>query len=233
MALKDYFKTPIVARERTLITAGEYRAMCTESIVKQTQKGNDRLNLTFEIISRESAGSEDPETFTGRRIYTGFNLTGVTNPQAERITRDQLAALWAAAGLEGELEHEDQILNLPLLVTVVVKPADDKGYPERNEITNYHKIAGLTGTPAATAPTRAAAPVANTEEEETDAEAPTAPTPLPCPAPPPTGFKWDGFGYVADVATEPKKRGRPKAPEMSPPPAASPAKEPPAWLPKA
>lgn len=142
---------------REIIPPGEYKAYIVGSEMKQTRAGTgEYLALDFAIIEGE---------YEHRHLWANLNLIN-PNAQAVEIAERDLSAICRAVG-RMQVSDSEELHNLPLLITVKVKPAGpDKGGVMReaqNEISGYKPADGAApktiARPAQTT-TRQAAPAA-------------------------------------------------------------------------
>lgn len=157
----------------TPIPVGDYKAVITESEVKQTKAGDGQyLNLKVEIIEGE---------YQGRIIFVILNLWN-PNPKAVEIANRELATIVAAVGRPGA-QNSEELHNIPMTVKVAIQPGVGD-YGPSNRIKNYLPFA---------------APSADKPVEVKFNQAPTTPAGQP-PINPATGLpykpweNWPGKG---------------------------------------
>lgn len=188
------------------IPSGWYNAKVVETAQEPTRAGDGHfLKVTTEII-------DGP--FAGRKLFDQLNLWN-SNPTAVEIAYKTLGAIQHATGVLN-MQHTDQLLNIPLKVKVKLKPARQetnpdgtpgKSYDASNDVKGYdhinsaHDVVSAPAGGVAGAPTGAAPPWA----------APGAPAPAAAPQPAPGAPQW-----------------QPPAPAAAPAPAQAPAWQPPA-----
>ncbi|MBW7905297.1 MAG: DUF669 domain-containing protein [Phycisphaerae bacterium] len=110
------------------IPAGKYLAAITESEMKATKSaGGQYLQLTLQILEGE---------YKGRLLWARLNLD---NPNATtvKIARAELSAICRAVGVMSPKDSAE-LHNLPLVISVGVKPRKDNGEPS-NVIKGYAK----------------------------------------------------------------------------------------------
>ncbi|MFO0839622.1 MAG: DUF669 domain-containing protein [Phycisphaerae bacterium] len=118
------------------IPAGKYLAAITESEMKATKSASGQyLQLTFQIIEGE---------YKGRLIWARLNLD---NPNATtvKIARAELSAICRAVGVMSPKDSAE-LHNLPLVISVGVKPRKDNGDPS-NVIKGYAKKESAAARP--------------------------------------------------------------------------------------
>lgn len=128
----------------TVIPRGEYKVVISGAEIKTSQAGHERLNLRYSIVGGP---------YANRTFFEGFN-NNHPNPETRGIALRQLAAIFQAIGLSGNITHESQILNgsggqvsVPFLAFVDVKDSEDFG------MQNVLKKPKKTERTAAIAPT--------------------------------------------------------------------------------
>lgn len=121
----------------TPIPVGDYKAVITESEVKQTKAGDGQyLNMKVEIIEGE---------YQGRIIFVILNLWN-PNPKAVEIANRELATIVAAVGKPGA-QNSEELHNIPMTIKVGIQPGQGE-YGPSNRIKNYLPYAA----PSAAAP---------------------------------------------------------------------------------
>ena len=112
--------------DRTPIPAGDYIMAIVKTEFKQTKaKTGHFLSTHFKVQDGE---------YKGRMVFTNLNLDN-PNPVAVEIANKELNSICQACGLEG-VEDSDELLNIPMKVTVKVSPGDSQ-WPPSNETTGY------------------------------------------------------------------------------------------------
>lgn len=123
------------------IPAGKYLAVIVDSEMKSTKNGDGQyLQFAFQIIEGE---------YKGRLLWSRLNLDN-KNATTVRIARAELSAICRAVGV---LAPKDscELHNVPLILTVGVKPRKDTAEPT-NVIKGYaKKDAGAPRAPAVAA----------------------------------------------------------------------------------
>jgi hypothetical protein len=131
----------------TPIPVGDYKAVITESEVKQTKAGDGQyLNLRVEIIEGE---------YSGRIVFVILNLWN-PNPKAVEIANRELATIVAAVGKPGA-QNSEELHNIPMTIKVGLeqgKPwVDTSGVQHdgepKNKIKNYLPYAAPVTTQGA------------------------------------------------------------------------------------
>ena len=121
----------------TAIPPADYNVQIVKSELKDTQSGDGkRLNFQFKVLDGK---------FKGRIIFTGLNLVN-PNPTAVEISRKELTSICKACG-KTEVEDSSELHNIPLTVSVKIKPAQGN-YSEQNQITKYMPYSGVDGASA-------------------------------------------------------------------------------------
>lgn len=121
------------------IPAGKYLAAITESEEKPTKSGSGSyVQLTFQILEGE---------YKGRLVWARLNLDN-PNATAVKIARAELSAICRAVGVMSPKDSAE-LHNLPLVISVGVKPRKDNGEPS-NVIRGYEKRGAAAKPPAAT-----------------------------------------------------------------------------------
>lgn len=128
------------------IPAGDYEAMVTDSVMKQTKDGQGNyLELTLEV----QAGQ-----YQGRKLWDRLNLKN-NNPKAVEIAQKQLAQLCHATGIM-QVQDSQQFHNRPIVIKVATKNDPDRGMS--NEIKGYKARAASNASAFAAPRVNAAAP---------------------------------------------------------------------------
>ena len=131
MAYYSFDSTQVApAEEFTVLPAGTYHAIITESDVKPTKAGTgQRMNLTFRITDGPCAN---------RVVFAGLNVAN-ENPKAEEIGQRELSSLCHAVGVL-KLQDTSQLHNIPVAIRVSIKKDESGQYPDRNEIKAFMAI---------------------------------------------------------------------------------------------
>lgn len=120
------------------LPAGKYLAAITESEEKPTKSGSGSyVQLTFQILEGE---------YKGRLVWARLNLDN-PNATAVKIARAELSAICRAVGVMSPKDSAE-LHNLPLVISVGVKPRKDNGEPS-NVIRSYEKRGAAAKPPAA------------------------------------------------------------------------------------
>ena len=118
----------------SVIPVGNYNVQIVKSELKPTKSGDGkRLNFQFKVLDGK---------FKGRIIFTGLNVVN-PNPQAVEISMKELTSICKACG-KAEIEDSAELHNVPLTVSVKIKPAEGN-YSEQNQITKYMPYSGVDG----------------------------------------------------------------------------------------
>lgn len=108
------------------VDPGKYVVQITKSELKPTsKKDGERLNFTFKILEGK---------FKGRFIFSGLNVKN-PNKQAEEISMKELTSICKACGVV-DLKDTNQLHAIPIVVDVVIKPAEGE-YQAQNRIKSY------------------------------------------------------------------------------------------------
>jgi ribosomal protein S28E/S33 len=149
------------AQPRDNLPPGNYTAQVIESVMKETAKGGQMLQLTLEIIDGPSKG---------RRVWDNLNIKN-PNPTAQEIALRTLSAICLAIGKQ-HISDSEEIHFLPMTITVAVEVDNrDKELPpdeqrRRNVVKGY-------------AAPRGDAPVAKAPSSFSSRQAPPPSTPRP------------------------------------------------------
>jgi hypothetical protein len=149
------------AQPRDNLPPGNYTAQVIESVMKETAKGGQMLQLTLEIIDGPSKG---------RRVWDNLNIKN-SNPTAQEIALRTLSAICLAIGKQ-HISDSEEIHFLPMTITVAVEVDNrDKDLPpdeqrRRNVVKGY-------------AAARGDAPVAKAPSSFSSRQAPPPSTPRP------------------------------------------------------
>jgi ribosomal protein S28E/S33 len=133
------------AQPRDNLPPGNYTAQVIESMMKETAKGGQMLQLTLEIIDGPSKG---------RRVWDNLNIKN-PNPTAQEIALRTLSAICLAIGKQ-HISDSEEIHFLPMTITVAVEVDNrDKELPpdeqrRRNVVKGYAAARG--DAPVAKAP---------------------------------------------------------------------------------
>ena len=125
-----------------IIPAGKYLAMIVDSTMKETKAGNGQY-LALDLVILEGA-------HTNAHLFERLNLVN-PNEKAVEISQRTLSAICRATG-KMSVSDSEQLHDIPMIVTVKVKPAgpDKQGIERRaqNEIGGYEAAGGQSSPPA-------------------------------------------------------------------------------------
>lgn len=130
------------------IPAGWYKAIITESEMKDTRNGQGQyLQLTLQVLDGQ---------YSGRHLWERLNLVNPSTAAVE-IAQKTLSAICHAVGVLTPRDSAE-LHNRPLQVKVKVKPAEGE-FEARNEISGYKAVDGkpVQAVPSSPAPARHAA----------------------------------------------------------------------------
>lgn len=166
--------------DRTPVPAGDYVAAIVKTEFKQTkQKNGHYLSIQFKILEGE---------YKGRSLFTNLNLDN-PNPVAVEIANKELNSICQACNLQG-VEDSDQLLNIPILVSVKVTEPTPQ-YPAQNETTGYAPAEGagaVQGAPTNSVPDDV---IGNQTVAPTQAPAQTAAPQAATPSQAPAKLPWE------------------------------------------
>ncbi len=118
------------------LPAGKYLAAIVASQMKPTKNGAGQyLELEYQVLEGEHKG---------RKAWSRHNLHH-TNQQTVQIARGELSAICRAIAVMTPKDSAE-LHNLPLTITVKVKPRDDNGEPT-NEVMAWARKDAVTGVP--------------------------------------------------------------------------------------
>ena len=124
------------SQDRTLIPAGDYKAMIIESEMKTTNRGDGQyLKLTFQIVEGDQQN---------RMAWANLNLSHA-NPKAEEIAHRELSAICRAIGIMAP-DDSSELHDKPLTIKIGVKPASGQ-YEASNAIKGYAPAGGAVSKP--------------------------------------------------------------------------------------
>lgn len=137
MSFLNFDANAVEPNRFSLLPAGKYKAMITQSEVVDTKAGNgQRLKLTWRIIEGE---------FANKIVFDNINV-GHVNQEVQAIGQSILSSLCHAAGVL-RLKDSEELHGIPVYITVVVNPPKD-GYPEDNKVKRYESVGNSnTATP--------------------------------------------------------------------------------------
>jgi len=122
---------------REVLPKGDYLAIITSALKKQTKAGNGHyLAVEFQILTEGQ--------YKGRKLWTNLNLDN-PNQTAVNIARAELSSICRATGVMTLADEWDlsPMQTRPLTLTVGVNEQGFNGEPE-NTIRNYD-VAGQAG----------------------------------------------------------------------------------------
>lgn len=132
----DATKIEVNDNDFSPLAPGKYNVIISDASVKKTKAGTGQyLSLQFTVTS---------EPGRDRRVWTNLNLVN-PNPVAVEIAQKDLANICTAAGVQGLLTNEQQLLGKALTIKVAVDG-------DRNNVKGYSAIGATTPT-APSAPT--------------------------------------------------------------------------------
>jgi len=124
--------TPREVKSFEPLPRGIYPAMITESVIKQTKRGDgEYIALTFEIVDGK---------YSGRRLWQNLNVSN-PNKTAEDISKAELASICAAIG-KSRINSTEELHDVIMNIDVGLDAKD----PTRNRIFNY-AVASSSPTP--------------------------------------------------------------------------------------
>lgn len=148
-----------------LLPAGWYTAQVTESEIVPLKSGNgDALKLTFEVIQ---------DGYRNRKVWCRLNIRH-TNPEAERISQQQLRELCESAGL-ARFNDTTELHYKPVQIRVKVRKDDTGQYEDQNEVAGF-KPAGAQAAAGGRAMPPARPPAAAPAQGAAPGPAPTPPS---------------------------------------------------------
>ncbi len=116
--------------DRTPLPAGDYKMVIEKSEKKPTKNGNGHfLELVIKVVDGEHAG---------RMVWDRLNIWNA-NQTAAQIAASTLSAICHATGVM-KPNASEQLHNIPMMVSVVVKERDDKKGEFSNEVKAYKRI---------------------------------------------------------------------------------------------
>lgn len=138
-----------------LLPAGWYTAQVIDSEIVPLKSGNgSALKLTFEVLS---------DGYRNRKVWLRLNVKH-SNPEAERISQQQLRELCESVGLT-RFQDTVELHNKPVQIKVKVRKNETGQYEDQNEINGFKSAGGVAAPasmarPAPAANVSAAAPAA-------------------------------------------------------------------------
>ena len=128
-------------RTSSVVPAGEYVAIMTESEKKQTNAGDGAyLNCKFQIVRGE---------FQNRIVFKKFNLwLAAHKEQALQIARGEFSEFCRAVNVPTP-KDSSELHNKPCQIKVKVKKSDD--YGDQNDISGFKPVGNQVPAAAAVA----------------------------------------------------------------------------------
>ena len=115
--------------DRSPIPAGDYPMHIVKTEFKPTKaKTGHYLACQLKVLDGE---------YKGRVVFLNLNLDN-PNPVAVEIANKELNSICQACGQEG-VEDSDELLNIPMMVSVKINPGD-ANWPPSNETTGYKSM---------------------------------------------------------------------------------------------
>lgn len=124
-----------------LIPEGKYPAMIADVEPKISSKGDQYLNLTWELL----------EQYRGRKVWQMIFITH-SNTDFLKRNLEMLGAICRASGI-ATLKESDQLLGQNALVKIKIEEGKD-GYDDKNKITSVKALEG-SAPPSAMPPAAA------------------------------------------------------------------------------
>ncbi|RKZ79723.1 MAG: hypothetical protein DRQ35_03660 [Gammaproteobacteria bacterium] len=118
--------------------AGKYKVEITKSEIRETKKNTGQyLAVGFKCIEGK---------FKGEMVFNNYNLWNISD-QARSISEKEMAKVCRAVGKPAGIESDtNEIHNIPLMITVTQRDADDP-YPG-NDIKGYSACASDGSAPS-------------------------------------------------------------------------------------
>ena len=132
------------------IPAGWYTVSITAAELKSTKAATGQyIAVRYDIIA---------PTHQGRVVFGNLNIFN-PNPEAEKIGRQQLGELMAAAGI-ATLDDTDLLIGKQLQIKLKIRKSDQ--YGDSNDVDGYKSLGGampsMSAAPSAETPAKAAPP---------------------------------------------------------------------------
>ena len=132
------------------IPAGWYTVGITAAELKSTKSATGQyIAVRYDIIA---------PTHQGRVVFGSLNIFN-TNAEAEKIGRQQLGELMAAAGI-ATLDDTDLLIGKQLQIKLKIRKSDQ--YGDSNDVDGYKSLGGampsMSAAPSVEAPAKAAPP---------------------------------------------------------------------------
>lgn len=159
-----------------LLPKGWYLAQVIESEMAPTKTGGRMVKATFEVLDGEARG---------RKVWANYTWTN-SNPEAQRIGRQQLGRLASCVGVEA-LGDTEELHFRPLMIKVGVREGTGE-YRDQNVISDCKPHEGV----APVQPARREAPrqeAAQQRQSEPSQQRPAGPSSTGAPQPRPTGSR--------------------------------------------
>jgi len=113
----DAVQNDFAPRTFEALPRGDYTAMITDSILKETKAGTGHyIALTVEIIDG---------AYSGRKIWDNLNVKNA-NPTAEKIAMASLTQYFAACGMSMQKgDNTESMYNIPFKLTLGIDRKDE------------------------------------------------------------------------------------------------------------
>ena len=112
------------------LPVGWYDATITGSEVKATKSGTGQyIAVRFDITG---------PTHQGRIVFTNINIRNA-NPTAEKIGREQFAAIMLAGGISSATDS-DQLIGASMKIDLGIERSEE--YGDKNKIKSYKALGG-------------------------------------------------------------------------------------------
>lgn len=169
--LGDFDATAIAPSDFSVLPSGVYKAIISNSEMKQSKSGDQYLSLTLQIVDGDH---------NGRLIWHSLNLNHA-NPQVVDIAQRELSAICHATG-KLRIKDSAELHDIPLLIKLDYVPPknDGKGgqWPEKNKIKKWEPLNVASKTPPTPATAARQAQTAAPRAAAPRASAPAAPAPV-------------------------------------------------------
>ena len=159
------FNINSVEKRENNLPAGTYTAQVTESELVPLNSGNGTaLKLTITILQ---------QGYNGRKVFARLNVRH-NNPEAERISNQQLRELCEAIGVVN-MQDTVELHNKPMQVRLKIREDKTGQYEPQNEVSGFKPVgAGAPTAAPSFPPQRAATPHAAAPSAAPAAAAPAA-----------------------------------------------------------
>ena len=115
-----------------LLPEGDYIVAIEKADWKDTKAGTGKyINMQFNVIEGEKQGS---------KLFNILNLVN-PNPVAVRIATQDLNKICAACNMSN-VEDTDELIGIPMSVTVTIDENEGSDYPAQNKIIAYNNADG-------------------------------------------------------------------------------------------